>query len=262
MKTILVFAPHPDDAEFYAGGTLALWEQQGHRIILVTVTDGNKGSYIHFAEELTRLRREEAKKAAEILGVSEILFLDYHDQELDLLPAGVLREQFVRLIRNYQPDVLVAEDVLFKEEPHPDHRAVALAAADAVFSSGLPLVYPQHLEEGLKPHFVAEKYFYSEDPDLTDKIIDITGTFDKKMEALAAHKTQVEFLVDDLVRQAIIAGVEENELLLIARQNPLQALTLFMHQQAELMGSQDDHELGEAFRYVRFHPLVESILPG
>jgi LmbE family N-acetylglucosaminyl deacetylase len=262
MKTILVFAPHPDDAEFYAGGTLALWGQQGHRIILVTVTDGNKGSYILKADELARLRKEEAKKAAKILGVAEILFLEYHDQDLDLLPPGVLREKFVRLIRQYQPDVLVAEDVLYKQEPHPDHRAVALAAADAVFSASLPLVYPQHLDEGLKPHFVAEKYFYSEDPNLTDKVIDITDTFDKKMEALSAHKTQVEFLVDDLVRQAIIAGVGENEMLIIARQNPLQALTFFMHQQAELMGSQEDYELGEAFRYVRFHPLVESILPG
>ncbi len=47
MKTVLVIAPHPDDAEFYAGGTLALWAQQGNRIILVTVTNGDKGSYQH-----------------------------------------------------------------------------------------------------------------------------------------------------------------------------------------------------------------------
>ncbi len=260
MKTVLVFAPHPDDAEYYAGGTLALMAQQGHKVILVTVTSGDKGSYRHTAAELAALRREEAQKAADILGAAEILFLGHPDQELDLLPAGMLREQFVRLIRQYRPDVLVAEDVRYIDESHPDHRAVARAAADAVAYASLPLVYPAHTEAGLKPHFVTEKLFYSESPALTDKVIDITATFERKMEALAAHQSQVEFLVEDILLQAEAAGLGGHDLVAAARQDPLAALTLVVQQQAAAAGSRGGYALGEAFRYERFHPLIESLL--
>jgi LmbE family N-acetylglucosaminyl deacetylase len=260
VKTVLVFAPHPDDAEYYAGGTLALLAQQGHRVVIVTVTSGDKGSYRYTAAELAALRREEAKKAAALLGAADILFLGHPDQELDLLPAGVLREQFVRLIRQYQPDVLVAEDVRYTEEPHPDHRAVARAAADAVAYASLPLVYPAHAKSGLEPHFVKEKLYYSESPALTDKVIDITATFERKMEALAAHQSQVEFLVEDILHQAEAAGLGSHELVAAARQDPLAALTLAIHQQAAAAGSRAGYALGEAFRYERFHPIVESML--
>jgi len=260
VKTVLVFAPHPDDAEYYAGGTLALMAQQGHRVVIVTVTSGDKGSYRHTAAELAELRQEEAKKAASILGVADILFLGFHDQELDLLPAGVLREQFTRLVRQYQPDVLVAEDVRYIDESHPDHRAVARAAADAIAYASLPLVYPEHAEAGLKPHFVTEKLFYSESPVLTDKVIDITSTFECKMQALAAHQSQVEFLVEDILQQAEIAGLGSHELVAAASQDPLAALTLVIHQQAAAAGSRAGYALGEAYRYERFHPIIESLL--
>lgn len=260
MKTVLVFAPHPDDAEYYAGGTLALMAQQGHRVVIVTVTSGDKGSYRHTTAELAALRQEEAKKAADILGAADILFLGHHDQELDLLPAGVLREQFTRLVRQYQPDVLVAEDVRYIDESHPDHRAVARAAADAIAYASLPLVYPEHAEAGLKPHFVTEKLFYSESPVLTDKVIDITSTFECKMQALAAHQSQVEFLVEDILQQAEIAGLGSHELVAAASQDPLAALTLVIHQQAAAAGSRAGYALGEAYRYERFHPIIESLL--
>lgn len=260
MKTVLVFAPHPDDAEYYAGGTLALMAQQGHRVVIVTVTSGDKGSYRHTAAELAALRQEEAKKAADILGAADILFLGHHDQELDLLPAGVLREQFTRLVRQYQPDVLVAEDVRYIDESHPDHRAVARAAADAIAYASLPLVYPEHAEAGLKPHFVTEKLFYSESPVLIDKVIDITSTFECKMQALAAHQSQVEFLVEDILQQAEIAGLGSHELVAAASQDPLAALTLVIHQQAAAAGSRAGYALGEAYRYERFHPIIESLL--
>jgi len=260
VKTVLVFAPHPDDAEYYAGGTLALMAQQGHRVVIVTVTSGDKGSYRHTAAELAALRQEEAKKAADILGAADILFLGHHDQELDLLPAGVLREQFTRLVRQYQPDVLVAEDVRYIDESHPDHRAVARAAADAIAYASLPLVYPEHAEAGLKPHFVTEKLFYSESPVLTDKVIDITSTFECKMQALAAHQSQVEFLVEDILQQAEIAGLGSHELVAAASQDPLAALTLVIHQQAAAAGSRAGYALGEAYRYERFHPIIESLL--
>jgi LmbE family N-acetylglucosaminyl deacetylase len=73
---------------------------------------------------------------------------------------------------------------------HPDHRAVGLATTDAVYPTARdPLYFPEHLREGLEPHKTAEIWFFgAEHP---DKLVDITATFDRKIDALRAHQTQV-----------------------------------------------------------------------
>jgi LmbE family N-acetylglucosaminyl deacetylase len=154
------------------------------------------------------IRREEAIRAAAVLGAEPPVFLEHPDLELALLPPGLLREQFVRLIRQYKPDVVIAEDPLYIAEVHPDHRAVARAASDAVNFCHLPLFYPEHMDEGLEPHFVVEKYFYTPDPAGANKIVDITDTIEKKIAAMAEHKSQVRFLVEEVVRQAQLAGLD------------------------------------------------------
>jgi LmbE family N-acetylglucosaminyl deacetylase len=158
----MVFSPHPDDAEFYAGGTIARMVQEGVKAYLVIATDGRVGSYEHDSHSLVQIRAEEARQAAKVLGAEPPIFLGYPDMGLDRLPPGVLREQFIRLIRQYQPDVVIAEDPFTGIDVHPDHRAVAWAASDAVNYSQLPLMHPEHLAEGLQPHFVSEKYFYTD----------------------------------------------------------------------------------------------------
>ena len=262
-KTIIVLIPHPDDAEFYAGGTLAKLAEEGNKIIIVTTTDGCKGSFEHTSQELAALRAEEATNAARVLGVEPPIFLGYKDFELDLLPAGTLREQYVHLIRQHKPDIVFAEDILeLNEEVHPDHRAVALAASDAIQYAMLPLLYPQHRKGGLEPHFVTEKYFFANNHTRVNKIIDISTSFDRKMAALAEHKTQVKFLVDDIFAQARLAGIEMPGLLGSAATDHLAVLTLVMRSEAEELGQSAGFQYGEAFRYVRFDPLIESLLEG
>jgi LmbE family N-acetylglucosaminyl deacetylase len=257
QKTALVLAPHPDDAEFYAGGTLAKWIAEGTRVVIVIATDGGKGSYHESAQTLITLRTEEAKRAAGVLGAEPPIFLGHADMGLDLLPAGVLREQFVRVIRQYKPDILLAEDPFAPFEVHPDHRAVALAASDAAYSSYLPLVYP---DQELEPHFVVEKYFYSDHSQSWNKIIDTSETMGKKMAALAEHKSQVIFLVEDIMIQARIAGLDVQSLVGDAANDPLSAMTWFMEAQAAQVGSTIGASFGEGFRYERFHPIVENFL--
>jgi LmbE family N-acetylglucosaminyl deacetylase len=261
-KMILVLAPHPDDAEFYAGGMLAKMIAEGARAVIVIATDGCKGSLEHDSDTLIRLRREEAKGAAAALGAEPPVMLGHADMELDALPAGFLREQFVRLIRQYKPDVVIAEDPFAAYEIHPDHRAVAWAASDAISYASLPLVHPEHLAEGLEPHFVPEKYFYSEDLSTANKIVDITDAMDKKLAALAEHKTQMTFLVEDVLRQARLAGLDLDALLGDSLGNPMTAVAWALKAQAEKVGQKIGVQYGEAFRYARFHPFVESLLEG
>jgi LmbE family N-acetylglucosaminyl deacetylase len=259
-KKVVVFMPHPDDAEFYAGGTIYKLVGEGAEITLVIATDGCKASFHTSSTDLASQRSAEAQKGANVMGVSSLVLLGYHDLELDQLKPGILREQFVRIIRQNKPDLVIAEDILSINEIHPDHRQVALAASDAVSFSHLPLVYPQHLEEGLSTHFVVEKYYFSENMELSNKIVDITETFDTKAAALAEHKSQVEFLVEEIFMQAQLAGIVVQALLGDHAADPASAIHWAIEAKAMEVGKRANVKYGEAFRYVRFHPYVESLL--
>jgi len=261
-KMILALVPHPDDAEFYAGGTIARMIAEGAQAVIVIATDGRRGSFQHDSETLINLRREEAKQAAAVLGAEPPILLGHADMGLDALPPGFLREQFVRLIRQYKPDVVITEDPFAPDEVHPDHRAVAWAASDAISYASLPLVHPEHLAEGLQPHFVLEKYFYAENPSGANKIVDVTDTMEKKLAALAEHKTQMTFLFEDVVRQARLAGLNLEAMLGETIQDPLAAISWALKAQAASIGQRTGVQFGEAFRYARFHPFIESLVEG
>ena len=259
-KTVLVLAPHPDDAEFYAGGTIAKEIQQGSRVVIIIATDGRCGSFEYDSQTLSSMRVGEAQRAAQVLGAERPIMLGYPDLELDTLPPGKLREQFVRLIRQHKPDMVIAEDPFARYEIHPDHRAVAWASMEAVNYASLPLWHPEHLAEGLEPHFTVEKLYYSEEPSSTNHVIDITDTLDRKLQALAEHKSQISFLVEDVLRQAHIAGVDLGVIAGDAIGDPLAMVTFAIQSQAADIGQKIGVQFGEAYRYVRFHPYVENLI--
>jgi len=260
FQTVLAIVPHPDDAEFAAGGTLARMAAEGAHVVIAIATDGGAGSLRQDRDALVRRRAEEARRAARVLGAAEPLLLGHPDGGLDQLPAGLLREQFTRLIRQLRPDVLVAEDPWARQEPHPDHRAVAWAASDAVGFAHLPLVYPEHRAEGLEPHFVPEKYWYGAPPEALNRVVDIGAAIDVKIAAIAAHESQVEFLVEDIALQARLAGLDMLAQMGAAAADPVQAVAWAVRQEAAAAGRRKGLALGEAFRYTRFHPYVEALL--
>ncbi len=259
-KTVLALVPHPDDAEFYAGGTLAQMIAEGAIVHIVVATDGRCGSFKHDSDLLVFLRAEEMHRAAAVLGAQPPVLLGYPDMGLDQLPPGALREKFIRAIRQIRPDVVFAEDPYAPFETHPDHRAVAWAATEAIAYARLPLVYPEHLAAGLMPHLVVEKYFYADTPTLANKIVDITGTIGRKIAALAAHRSQVEFLVEGVLMECRLAGLDLRALFGEAADDPNALLAWGVQATAAEIGRPAGVQYAEAFRYERFGPLVEGML--
>jgi LmbE family N-acetylglucosaminyl deacetylase len=259
-NTLMVFSPHPDDAEYYAGGTIARMIQEGVKAVIVIVTDGRVGSFEYDSQRLVSIRTEEARHAAKILGAEPPIFLQHPDMGLDQLRPGILREQFIRLIRQYRPDIIIAEDAFTGYEVHPDHRAVAWAVSDAVYSATLPLVHPEHLADGLQTHFVKEKYFYTDQLAVVNKIVDITQTMPLKLAALAEHKSQMKFLVEDVLLQAQAAGIDAQAIVGDVLSDPAAAIGWAIKVHAAQVGQKIDAQFGEAFRYIRFHPFVEGLL--
>jgi LmbE family N-acetylglucosaminyl deacetylase len=186
----MLVVAHPDDAEFSSAGTIAKLTRQGKRVIVIQVTSGDKGTSDPSIrpEDLARKREGEQLEASRRLNVSETVFLRCTDGEL--MPNLELREKIVRMIRTYRPDVIITHDPFRAYALHPDHRAVGLATTDAVYPTARdPHYFPEHLQAGLEPHKTAEVwYFGAEYPDL---FVDITATFDAKIDALKAHASQV-----------------------------------------------------------------------
>ena len=259
-KVVLALVPHPDDAEFYAGGLLAKLAGEGARVHIVVTTDGRRGSLEAGSDALIVERAEEMRRGAVALGAEPPILLGYADGELDTLPAGVLRERFIRAIRQLRPDVVVAQDPYAPFEPHPDHRAVAWAATEALNFARLPLFYPEHLAEGLAPHFVIEKYFYANVPTLVNKYIDISEYLAHKVAAILEHKTQVAFLVAQVLGEAEAAGLNPRAMIGDGDGGPAALLAWAMQVEAAKVGQQFGVPYGEVFRFERFAPLIESVL--
>lgn len=194
-RRVLVLVAHPDDEEFTMAGTLARWIRAGTEVVAVICTDGSRGSNdpdCHPAD-LAALRHREQEAASAILGVRQVVFLDYEDGTLQ--HTLDLRRDLTREIRRHRPDTVICGDPTVRYYGtgylnHPDHRAAADAALDAVFpSAGTRWIFPELLDEGLEPHNVSDVYLYgAAEPDTW---VDITETIDVKIQALREHRSQV-----------------------------------------------------------------------
>jgi LmbE family N-acetylglucosaminyl deacetylase len=197
-KRAMSIQAHPDDQDFSVAGTLAYWAKTGCEITCVVITSGDSGSNdpTHGADykpTLAALREAEQTAANEVLGIGETIFLHYPDGELE--PTLQLRRELTGLIRRCKPDVVVTGDpeaFFYGSEyvNHPDHRAAARAACEAVFpSAGTRLIFTDLLAEGLEPHNV--KRLYIQGAKKPDTWVDIGETMDLKIAALRKHVSQI-----------------------------------------------------------------------
>ncbi|MEN6325331.1 MAG: PIG-L family deacetylase [Syntrophomonas sp.] len=99
---VIVFAPHPDDDLIGCGGTMAKHLQQGHKVSIVYMTSGDAGSIKYGKRKMTQIREDEAQKAADLLGISDLHFFRNPDGYLEFNRDNLIR--IVSLIREKQPD--------------------------------------------------------------------------------------------------------------------------------------------------------------
>ena len=194
VERILVVTAHPDDLDFGAGGTIAQWSAKGIAISYCICTNGDQGGNDPkiTREEMKQIRRGEQTEAGKVLGVSDIHFLDYRDGWLT--PTIELRKDIVRVIRKVRPQRMLIQSPERNWNrlgaSHPDHLAAGEAAIQAIYpDSGNPFAFEDLLhDEKLEPWGIKEVWVMMADG--SDHHVDITDTFDLKMQALAAHASQ------------------------------------------------------------------------
>ena len=192
-ERVLVVTPHPDDADFWCSGAIAKWIGGGAKVRYVLCTDGGKGTTDPniSSADLSKIREQEQADAVEVLGVQELVLLHHPDGGLE--DDDEFRKELVRQIRQVQPDVVLCPEPYRKNLAwHRDHRIAGQVTLDAVFPCARDHLHFEELwrDEGLEPHKTPTILFWGTEN--ADTAVDITGSLDSKVKAVAAHKSQMD----------------------------------------------------------------------
>lgn len=199
MKRLLFLFPHPDDESFACGGSFAKYHAAGYETYLVSATSGCKGRPGPFSltsrEEVARHREQELGNAANILGITRLIFYRYPDGSLATLDRQALQDRIKETLLEIRPQAVIT----FPPDGvtgHPDHIALSQATYQAVLQ-----IEQETPADGLWAfdlYYVSIPHYYDHCPDkgptpavpITGKV-DITAFRQQKGQALQAHRSQV-----------------------------------------------------------------------
>ncbi|RPI22718.1 MAG: PIG-L family deacetylase [Acidobacteria bacterium] len=182
---ILVFGAHPDDPE-KTGGTMAKYVQLGHKVRLVSLTNGDAGHQEMGGGVLAQRRYKETQCAGAAIG-AEYLVMDNHDGEL--MPTLENRQEVIRLIREFQPDLVFTPR---PDDYHPDHRNTGLLVRDAAYMVTVPNVvaHTPHLRKNPIFIYVSDR-FTKPTPFRPDVVVGIDEVIEKKIDMYHCHESQM-----------------------------------------------------------------------
>jgi N-acetylglucosamine malate deacetylase 1 len=185
MTALMCIGAHPDDPEFMAGGLATLTAKGDGRVRFVSVTNGDAGHYEMGRHALARRRREEADAAALLIGADAVV-LAHRDGEL--LPSLEIRYELIRIIRDWQPDIVVTHR---PNDYHPDHRSTGQLVQDSTYLLTVPNVLqevPAMAEDPIVLY--GSDNFMRPYPFRPDLVIGIDSVIETKLDLLDRHESQ------------------------------------------------------------------------
>lgn len=234
--SLLAVQPHPDDESITMGGTLARYSAEGVRTTLVTATRGEVGEIldkdldpVEAAPRLATIREAELRKACEIMGVGELVFLDYEDSGMAGLPRNRESQTFwqadeeeaiaklIGVIRRVRPQVIATQNEV-GGYGHPDHIMTHRVAIGAFYNAGnverfpggepfkpsklyytaFPRSLMKEMGEAMKRAGMENRFSTDDEPpaftvsdDRISAWLDVSPYLDVKIRAMQAHKTQI-----------------------------------------------------------------------
>jgi N-acetylglucosamine malate deacetylase 1 len=182
---IIVIGAHPDDPD-KVGGSAYKWARLGHNVMMVSLTNGDAGHQSIPAKKLAKIRREEARRAGEVIGVKYIT-LDNHDGQL--MPTYKNRLQVIKLIREHRADVVIFPRPY---DYHPDHRYTGTLVLDAAYMVTVPTILPKvpFLEKNPMFLFMSDGFIHPE-PFKADICVPIDDVIEKKIDMYHQHTSQM-----------------------------------------------------------------------
>jgi bacillithiol biosynthesis deacetylase BshB1 len=175
---ILAIGAHPDDMELICGGTLVRANMLGRSTGILDLAAGEMAS-----RGTPDLRAKEAAKAAKVMGVSVRENLGFPDGGIQNTPDT--RAKVAVVIRRLKPKIVITHS---QHGRHPDHPTVAQLVRDACFVAGLKKIAPEFAPH--RPLKVIHALSFREDNQKPTFVVDITDSFEKKLEAIACYSSQ------------------------------------------------------------------------
>ncbi|MDD3899040.1 MAG: PIG-L family deacetylase [Syntrophomonadaceae bacterium] len=186
MQHVLIVAPHPDDDIIGCGGSIAKHCKAGNQVTIMYMTSGDAGGIQYSKEELAALREEEARKAANHLGVNNLIFLRLADGYVEFNRENLIR--ITCILREIKPDIVY---IPHSQEANRDHRITHQLLLEACQRAGAPF-FPECGTQlwgiatilGYEVWTPIQDVYYSED---------ISEFMDQKRAALQIHVSQLEY---------------------------------------------------------------------
>lgn len=189
-KVLAAIQPHCDDIPIFAGGTVAKLIREGYTGYLIrTSNDDHAGRGITEGEVILNNERDN-DEVAKALGLSKVYNLGYRNHRMDNISIQELRGRLIFLFRMLKVDTIISYDPWGHYEENPDHYITASAVESARWMASGKLDYPEHIDAGINPHSVRERYYYARGPQLVNRIVDISKTIDQKVESNRVIVTQ------------------------------------------------------------------------
>jgi LmbE family N-acetylglucosaminyl deacetylase len=196
LPRVLAIHAHPDDIELQCAGTLLRLKQLGCQIAMVTMTPGDLGSAELPPEEIAQVRRGEARRSAELLG-AEYHCLEFRDLSIEVDNDG--RRRVTEAIRRAEADLVITAPPV---DYMSDHEATSRLVRDACFNASVPHYLTQAWDPAPLLARIPALYYtdaiegidYYGRLQHVEFIVDISATMERKVEMLACHASQREWL--------------------------------------------------------------------
>ncbi len=187
---VLAVGAHPDDLEILCGGTLARYAREGHEVVMAHATTGDMGSFVHAREEISAIRVEEARRAAEIVG-AEHRTLGLGDGEVNAADPAQ-KALVVDLVRDARPNLIITHA---PNDYMGDHNEISKLVFECSFYATF-----QNLRSDRPRHEQVTPVFYTDTIAglgfVPTEYVDVTDVIEVKAAMLEAHATQLVWLRD------------------------------------------------------------------
>jgi len=187
VRTVMAVGAHPDDIEILCAGTLAKYANQGSRVVMACITNGNMGHAVIPPAELAQIREKEMRESAKVIG-AEVVWLGFPDEKV--FDDQDTRLKVVDALRVGRPDILITHS---PSDYHPDHRMASKLVFDASFLCTVPHIETEHpFHTKVAPILYMDTLAGLEfQPEM---YVDVTETFETKRKMLSKHQSQVRWL--------------------------------------------------------------------
>lgn len=189
-KVLAAIQPHCDDLSLFAAGTIAKLIKEGYEGYLIRTTNDDHAGIGETVGDVIKNNSIDNEAVAKALGLKKVFDLGYRNHMMDNYSMQDIRGRLIFLFRLLKVDTIITYDPWGHYEENPDHYITAQAVESARWMAGGGRDYPEHLEAGIQPYSVTERYYFARGPQLVNRIVDISATIEKKIDANLVNVSQ------------------------------------------------------------------------